>query len=465
MNMRSLPVIALLLLLLCVNCVIFPMLTMCYDGAIVWFKRVNGRHVEFSRSGRLILTWSLNTLTLLSIEGDVLFDLRVKSPSHISHATISPREDVVLACYTSVVAGFEGEELFSLTIVAYDVNGGVVWNITEEGALNGKVTFSPSGDYVALLMAYGRSSGRRIALWLLTVNGSILWRKTIHQGFTCEYLVRFTRKGIVIAFDRRVMFLTINGDIVSIRKLSSIVKDVDVSVDGGLVAVIEHNMLHVYRDDGVELWNTSTGSVLFYVDVSGSGYYIITGGWKGAWCYSSNGSMLWSYIHGKNYVTPVAISDDGYAVVADNSKFPIRAMLVRSDGTILWKQELQRLGVCLSVDVTNDASLIVAGDEYGLYLLKGKEYKGKIEPLSKRRIANVTIVNKLPLLWILNCSDRLREVQLLGDGSLLAISEGWVFYVSRNGSLIWSKPVGPPLKAIAISNGEYVVVALSLIHI
>ena len=459
MNMRSLPVIALLLLLLCVNCVIFPMLTMCHDGAIVWFKHVNGRHVELSRSGRLILAWSLNTLTLLTIDGDILFDLRVRSPSHISYATISPRGDIVLACYTSVIAGFEGEELFSLTVVAYDVNGGVVWNITEKGALNGRVVFSPSGGYVALLMAYGRGSGRKIALWLLTVNGSVLWRKTVYQGFTCEYLVCFTREGIVAAFNKRVVFLTINGDVVSVKKLTSIVKDADVSADGSLVAIIEHNVLHVYRGDGVELWNTSTGSILFYVDVSDNGRYVVTGGWKGAWCYDSNGSMLWSYVHGKDYVTPVAVSNNGYTVVADNSRFPIRIVLVGSDGITLWKQEVPRIGVCLSVDIAADASLVVAGDEYGLYLLKGKEYKDEVKPLSEMKVAIVTIVNKPPLMWVLNCSDRLRELQLLRNGGLLVVSEGWVLYVSSNGTLIWSKPVGPPLKALAILNGEYVVVA------
>lgn len=54
------------------------------------------------------------------------------------------------------------------------------------------------------------------------------------------------------------------------------------------------------------------------------------GGWKGAWCYDREGRELWSYVHGGNCVTPVAISNNGYGVVADMSKFPVKALLVRN---------------------------------------------------------------------------------------------------------------------------------------
>ena len=119
---------------------------------------------------------------------------------------------------------------------------------------------------------------------------------------------------------------------------------------------------------------------------------------------------------------------------------------------MFWSCELPKLGVCSSLDITEDASLTVLGSDYGLYLLKGREYKGTITPLPEIKVAEVTIVNEPPLLWVLHCNDSLRRVQLFKDGSLLAVTEGWIHYVTSNGVIAWSKPVGPPLKALATEN-------------
>jgi len=452
--------IILLCISLCIICIIFPIVTVATsDGPILWFKRVNGEHVTFSRSGKLILTWRMSTLAWLNVQGDILFNIRVREDTFITHAVISPREDTIVVCYTTVTETLEGKEVTSVTVVAYDTDGEVVWNFTEKYALNGKVAFSPNGDYIALIAGYRKGDDRGAILEFLTAKGDILWKRRIHNGSTVEPSVCFTSKGIIASAGKKVIFVNNNGKIALVRELPSLVKAIDASVDGCIVAVIEHNMLHVYNDVGRELWNASTGTVLFYVDVSSDGKYIVIGGWKGAWCYDNDGRMLWSYIHGKDCVTPIAVSDNGYTIVADNSRFPTKAVLVRSDGAILWTLKLQKLGACFGVGITKDASLVAAGDSYGLYLLKGKEFKGTITPVSKRKVAEVVKVEKPPLLWILNCSDRLRGLQLIEDGSLLAVSEGWVHYVSSDGVIVWSKPVGPPLKAIATPDGEYVVVA------
>lgn len=109
--------------------------------------------------------------------------------------------------------------------------------------------------------------------------------------------------------------------------------------------------------------------------------------------------------------------------------------------------------------IDKNTSYVAVGNYYGLYLLKGKEYKGMVRPvyLPKKRENAEVIIGKPPLLWILNCSDRLKHVQLTENGSLLAVTEGWIHYVSSRGKIVWSKSMGPPLKALATPNGEYVV--------
>ena len=429
---------------------------------VLWFKNIRSEHVRFSSSGSFILAWSMESLTLLNIRGDVVLSIEVENYSSISYATISPKEDIIIVCYMAVEPLESGEEATSIMVAAHNISSEILWSVIEEDALFCKAEFSPNGKYLALAITYkGKRKNnvfeKNIVLELLTVKGDVLWKKEICNETIAEPLLHFTDKGLVVAAGRNLFLISRNGEVIFAKKLSSEIRDMDVSADGSLVAAVEHNMLHVYDSHGVELWNVSTGALLFYVDVSDNGEYVVIGGWKGAWCYDSSGNELWSYVHGKDCITPVTVSNNGYAVVVDHSELTVRAVLINQEGKVFWTRELPKLGVCSSLDITEDASLTVLGSDYGLYLLKGREYRSTVAPLPEIRIAEVTIINKPPLLWILHCNDSLRSVQLLKDGSLLAVTEGWIHYITSNGTIAWSKPVGPPLKALATEN--YIIVA------
>lgn len=429
---------------------------------VLWFKNVKSEHVRFSSSENFILAWSMESLTLLNTQGDVVLSIEAENYSSISYATISPKEDIIIVCYMAVEPLESGEEATSIMVAAHNISGEILWSVIEENALFCKAEFSPNGKYLVLAITHKGKRGnevfeKNIVLELLTVKGDVLWEKEICNETVAEPLLHFTDKGLVVAAGRNLFSISRNGEVVFAKKLSSEIRNMDVSADGSLVAAIEHNMLHVYDSHGVELWNVSTGALLFYVDVSDNGEYVVIGGWKGAWCYDSNGNKLWSYVHGKDCITPVTISNNGYAVVVDHSGLTVKAVLINQEGKVFWSSELPKLGVCSSLDITDDASLTVLGSDYGLYLLKGREYRSTVTPLPEIKIAEVTIINKPPLLWVLHCNDSLRSVQLLKDGSLLAITEGWAHYIASNGTIAWSKPIGPPLKALTTEN--YITVA------
>ncbi len=430
------------------------------ETPVLFYKQMGdvGR-VFFSPNGTVLmaLSYSLDRVTVFSVDREELFSVEANQSAIVRCAALDPKGELVAAGFAELLgASPKGW----LTVYGIS-NGAELWHISRTDARGAeKLAFSNNGRYLAALWICEEAEGnRRAVVALYSREGGFLWEEAISEE---ESLIRgalaVTEEGIVAAAEDRLVFLDFNGSQLWMREMPFSIEGITAS-SKGLIVVAGHSGFCLLNKDGELLWSKHFGAPIFSVDISRNGEFIVVGGWKGAKAYTAMGEELWSYQHGEDCITPAAISSEGYAIVVDNSKYPVRALLISCESVILWEEELPNTGVGGCVDITEDGSLAAVGGSWGLYLLKGKGYMEAAKPLPEKPPLTITPSHEEPLLWTLNCTNLLRAVHITEKGEVLAVTEGWIHLISGNGTPLWSKPFGPPLEAAVSPNGSYIAAA------
>ncbi len=429
-----------------------------YPGPVLWFKRVSGLHVELSDDGGYALVWDTARITLVTTEGVVKFGADF-GPLILRSATFVPGGFIVCLINTTLLEG--GEEFVTAYLIAYDLDGNVLWRYVKEGVFGVDARYVPNSSYIALVTLRRGEGVREVTLDLLTIDGKLVWGQEVFRGDFNFVLMSASEVGVAVSAGRTVKFLDLSGRTLWVVNVSTEITAMDIDTQGDVLVIGEYSKVSLVDGEGNVVWERYVGVPIFYMDVSDGGEYVVIGGWKGAWCFSSGGTKLWEYIHGADYVTPVAVSDDGRAVVIDNSKSPPKALLIDPNRGVLWCIELEELIAGFEADISRDSSLIAVIGGFGLYLLKGTGLPSPTTTLPKYSPINITIVNKGPHVWSAKTYDVARRTYILSNGDVIITTESHIHYVSRNGSLIWSKPLGNIKKVVTSPKG---LLAIGLIN-
>jgi len=139
-----------------------------------------------------------------------------------------------------------------------------------------------------------------------------------------------------------------------------LVWSVDVSSNGSYIVAgsWDHNVYLFSKDSGKPLWNYQARDGFRSVAISSDGQYIAAAGYSGLYMFNrDSGEPMWNYSQYGAFST-VAISSDGQYVAAGSSG-DYSVLLLRRDGAVLWRNPTK--GEPLSVAISSDGQYVVAG--------------------------------------------------------------------------------------------------------
>jgi len=429
------------------------------DSPVVWFKKVGAEHVGFSLDGSRLIAWRPNELAVLDLNGDILIELPFRYLE--GHACLNFNGDLAAVCFSEIFE-VEGYEKSVVYVAVYSVDDGrLLWDASKKGLYRTRVLFIPKEDKIVTLYA-GRLSNSSMHLAVEcfdALNGSMLWKFTVEfQGVGAEPSLACSEKFIALAVGSKLICLNSNGELLWSKRLPSDVRGLKLALHGNVLAAAEWSRLYVFNaSTGRELWCRDLEVKVFSLDVNDNGSLIVVGGWRGVLAFNQYGELIWRYHHGLGSVTPVAVSSEGYTIMAVNNFTGVKAVFISSKGNVLWEKTLSGLSVCTDLAIAPNGEYAALGSEYsGLYLVKGKGYMEAAHPPPSKPPIAIKFSEKPPLRWCASLIDRVKRLKMREDGSLLIATEGWLHLVSSDGEIRWSKMLSPRLldargKLIAIA--------------
>lgn len=211
----------------------------------------------------------------------------------------------------------------------------------------------------------------------------------------------------------------------------------DITQDGSrIIAASENRKAYMLDGDGNVLWQKDFDYVLNGAAIAGDGSWVgvIPDRAKQAWFFDGDGNLLWE---AKYTVIPtnVAIAADGqHAAVGLRDA---RVHYYDRQGTEIWKQQMK--GVIRGLDISNDGSFLVAGDEksqgYGL-------------------AAEIPAGARNSIKWTITAGDKVQSAATTGDGKLSAFGarDNSVYLVDETGAVKSKFATGGIVFAVALSS-------------
>ena len=431
---------------------------------VAWFKKVGARHVEFSLDGSRLIVWRSNELVVLDLDGCILLELpfeHLERYVYLSGACLNFNGSLAAVCLSEIFE-VEGYEKAVVHVAVYSVDDGrLLWNTSREGFYHACACFIPEENrFIALYVTPAVERPLNLTIECLDAfNGSLLWKFTTElKDMGVEASLACSKRFIAAAASSKLICLDSSGGLLWNRSLPSDVRGLKLALHGDVLAAAEWSRLHVFNaSTGEELWCRDLEVKVFSLDVNDDGSLVVVGGWRGVLAFDQRGELAWRYHHGLDTVTPVAVSNEGYTIIAVNNSTSVKAVFISSKGVVLWEEMLPELSVCTDLAIAPNGEYAALGDEHsGLYLVKGKGYMEAAHPPPEKPPIAVEMSEKAPLKWCARLVDRARCLKMLEDGSLLIATEGWLHLVSSDGEIRWSKMLSPWLLD---ARGELIAVA------
>lgn len=189
------------------------------------------------------------------------------------------------------------------------------------------------------------------------------------------------------------------------------------------------------------LWKYKLGGVL-NIAMSENPRYIAVGSYDGnVYIFGEEGNLLWKYL-GSDGLFRVVLPSDGSVVAASVNNGDI--VLMDKAGTSLWKKRLGDPTIgnhALAIDISSDGRFIAAGDDTSVYFLSRDG----------------------TLLWNYSIGKYVPSVAISDDGSYVAVGSGnqYVYLFNHDGTLLWKAQTPFPVYSVAISGkGESIAASL-----
>ncbi len=304
-------------------------------------------------------------------------------------------------------------------------------------------------------MRHNQATHLMWTLGLLLLVGALLLPLAVHAqspswqfeagGYVHSAAVSADGQAIVIGSrDGKVHRLDPSGKEVWQFDAGGTVYGLDITQDGSrIIAASENRKAYLLDGDGNILWQQDFDYVLNGAAIAGDGSWfgVIPDRAKQAWFFDGDGNLLWE---AKYTVIPtnVAIAADGqHAAVGLRDA---RVHYYDRQGTEIWKQQMK--GVIRGLDISNDGSFLVAGDEksqgYGL-------------------AAEIPAGAKNSIKWSIAAGDKMQAAATTGDGKLSAFGarDNYVYLVDETGTVKSKFETGGIVFAVALSSDGSTLVA------
>jgi ABC-type sugar transport system permease subunit len=210
----------------------------------------------------------------------------------------------------------------------------------------------------------------------------------------------------------------------------------DMSQDGSrIIAASENRKATLLDDDGSVLWQQDFDYVLNGAAIAGDGSWfgVVPDRAKQAWFFDGDGNPLWEVTY-TVIPTAIAIAADGeHAAVGLRDA---RVHYYDRQGAEIWKQQMK--GVIRGLDISNDGSFLVTGDEqqqaYGL-------------------AAEIPAGARNSIEWTIQMEGKLLSAATTGDGLLSAFGarDKNVYLVDETGAVTSKFATGGQVFAVALS--------------
>ncbi len=225
--------------------------------------------------------------------------------------------------------------------------------------------------------------------------------------------------------------------------------------DGSSIATgFDDNSVRRFDQNGNLLWSYTADSKLGGISISADGSYIAAQSEnEEVYLLNREGDFLWSYGL-DNEIRELQISpDDSYIIVSSGDISPPRygyktLSLFDQTGELLWSYE-PGYGFA-DVFLSPDGSYIAV-----------ESYSHVDESLAHE----ISLFNyKGELLWKYEIEEgeHIRDIAVSPDSSFIAVGSGWggtVYFLNREGRLLWSHDTASAVQGISFSPGGYYIVA------
>ena len=302
-------------------------------------------------------------------------------------------------------------------------NWSLVWEYKANHVIK-KVSISPDGNYI-LAVGDNYDVWRNDVLYLLAINGSLIWKKDsatlfgerdwIHEVSACE-----NASYIVVGSEGKTFLFRKDGSLVWEKEGLKGMNRVAISNDGEYIAVgtypIGIGWVYLFNKQGKQLWNFTTVGDVTSISISRKGNFIVVGDDKGyVYLLDKNGTLLWDkkIVEVNCDAIYVSISADGKNIgvgMQIHYEYDKIGILTQEGKWLLSPTQVEHLVVGISIASNEDyIFLLVPAENDGLFIYSSN---GKIYSSFKARERVLDVDNTPEGINVVVGSDDLRVYHL-----------------------------------------------------